>query len=61
MTLQRFTCPSQNFCGYELLGRVVDGIGNFIDGGDHTTITNLLNVERKAPGVITRESVMNLC
>jgi len=43
--------------GYDLLGRVVDGIGNFIDGGVAINFDNYLNVERKAPGVITRESV----
>jgi F-type H+-transporting ATPase subunit alpha len=43
--------------GFELLGRVVDGIGNLIDGGDNLNSPDTLNVERKAPGVITRESV----
>jgi len=43
--------------GYELLGRVVDGIGNLIDGGENINFVESLNVERKAPGVITRESV----
>jgi proton translocating ATP synthase F1 alpha subunit len=43
--------------GYDLLGRVVDGIGNLIDGGESINFVDYLNVERKAPGVITRESV----
>jgi len=43
--------------GTGLLGRVVDGVGNLIDGGETLTFTSHLNVERKAPGVITRESV----
>ena len=38
--------------GYDLLGRVVDGIGNLIDGGDTINLDETLNVERKAPGVI---------
>jgi len=43
--------------GYGLLDRVVDGIGNFIDGGENVKFDTYFNVERKAPGVITRESV----
>jgi len=43
--------------GHALLGRVVDGIGNLIDGGESIEFVHYLNVERKAPGVITRESV----
>ena len=43
--------------GPALLGRVVDGIGNLIDGGETVNFEDYLNVERKAPGVITRESV----
>jgi proton translocating ATP synthase F1 alpha subunit len=43
--------------GYHLLGRVVDGIGQFIDAGEALVSEQYLNVERKAPGVITRESV----
>lgn len=35
----------------------MDGIGNLIDGGDTLNLEETLNVERKAPGVITRESV----
>jgi len=37
--------------GFELLGRVVDAIGNLIDGGDTIEFDSFLNVERKAPGV----------
>jgi len=44
--------------GYELLGRVVDGLGILIDGkGDITETLERKNVERKAPGVITRKTV----
>ena len=43
--------------GKGLLGRVVDGIGNPIDGkGPLTDVTQML-VERKAPGIIPRQSV----
>jgi F-type H+-transporting ATPase subunit alpha len=44
--------------GDELLGRVVDGLGILIDGKEDIT-HNLQrkNVERKAPGVITRKTV----
>lgn len=44
--------------GNGLLGRVVDGLGIFIDGkGNSSTKLEKKNVERKAPGVITRKSV----
>jgi proton translocating ATP synthase F1 alpha subunit len=43
--------------GEELLGRVVDALGTLIDGGEDLALTERLNIERKAPGVITRESV----
>jgi F-type H+-transporting ATPase subunit alpha len=44
--------------GDELLGRVVDGLGFFIDGQESfTEVLERKNVERKAPGVITRETV----
>lgn len=43
--------------GQELLGRVLDGIGNLIDGGKTIQFNSYLNVERKAPGVITRQPV----
>ena len=43
--------------GKGLLGRVVDGIGNPIDGkGPLVDVTQML-VERKAPGIIPRQSV----
>ena len=43
--------------GRGLLGRVVDGIGNPIDGkGPLVDVTQML-VERKAPGIIPRQSV----
>lgn len=43
--------------GKGLLGRVVDGLGNPIDGkGPLTDVTNTL-IEKKAPGIIPRKSV----
>jgi len=42
--------------GQNLLGHVVDAVGTVIDGSAITP-EGFLNVERKAPGVITRESV----
>lgn len=45
--------------GYDLLGRVVDGIGNLIDGGDTINLDETLNVERKAPGVILVNQLQN--
>ena len=43
--------------GKELLGRVVDGLGNPIDGKKTLHLEKEMNIERKAPGVITRKSV----
>lgn len=43
--------------GEELLGRVVDGLGQVIDGRDINPNLERKNIERKAPGVITRKSV----
>ncbi len=44
--------------GKELLGRVVDGLGNPIDGkGNLPTKTQRKRVEVKAPGIIPRQSV----
>ncbi len=44
--------------GKELLGRVVDGLGNPIDGkGNLPPKTNRKRVEVKAPGIIPRQSV----
>ena len=45
--------------GYDLLGRVVDGIGNLIDGGDTINLDETLKVERKAPGVILVNQLQN--
>lgn len=47
--------------GYELLGRVVNGIGTLIDGKTNIDFNEFYNIERKAPGVITRESVTEPC
>ncbi len=43
--------------GSELLGRVVDALGNPIDGKGPITTTQTSPIEKVAPGVITRQSV----
>jgi F-type H+/Na+-transporting ATPase subunit alpha len=43
--------------GKELLGRVVDGLGNPIDGKGPLKTTKRARVEVKAPGIIPRQSV----
>merc|ERR1712096_319621 len=43
--------------GEELLGRVVDGLGNPIDGKGPLNIDKRRRVDIKAPGIISRESV----
>ena len=43
--------------GDSLLGRVVDPLGNAIDGGENPVCTKTRPVERVAPGVMTRKSV----
>jgi len=43
--------------GLPLLGRVVDGLGNAIDGKGEITGTERSRVEVKAPGIIPRKSV----
>ena len=43
--------------GKELLGRVVDGLGNPIDGKGPIGSTTLKQVDVKAPGIIPRKSV----
>ena len=43
--------------GKELLGRVVDGLGNPIDGKGTLAAKNRKRVEVKAPGIIPRQSV----
>lgn len=43
--------------GEEYLGRVVDGLGNIIDGGKPIKPKHFWVVEKIAPGVITRKSV----
>ncbi len=43
--------------GEGLLGRVVDALGNPIDGQGELTFTQTSPVEKVAPGVITRQSV----
>ncbi len=43
--------------GKELLGRVVDALGNPIDGKGPINTSERYRVERKAPGIIARKSV----
>ena len=43
--------------GKELLGRVVDGLGNPIDGKGNLSASTRKRVEVKAPGIIPRQSV----
>jgi F-type H+-transporting ATPase subunit alpha len=43
--------------GPELVGRVIDPLGNPIDGGDPIKTTQTSRVERPAPGVLARKSV----
>ena len=43
--------------GMGLLGRVVDGLGNAIDGGEKVKDTTTSLIEVKAPGIILRKSV----
>lgn len=43
--------------GDEILGRVVDALGEPIDGKMKIESKKIFNIERKAPGVITRKSV----
>ena len=43
--------------GKELLGRVVDGLGRPIDGGEAITTTARLPIEQPAPDVMARRSV----
>merc|ERR1712038_2153942 len=43
--------------GEELLGRVVDGLGNPIDGKGPLNASHRRRVDIKAPGIISRESV----
>ena len=43
--------------GKELLGRVVDGLGNPIDGKGPINSNNRRRIEIKAPGIIPRQSV----
>jgi F-type H+-transporting ATPase subunit alpha len=43
--------------GYKLLGRVVDVLGNPIDGQGPINSTIFERIEVKAPGIIERQSV----
>jgi F-type H+-transporting ATPase subunit alpha len=43
--------------GPELIGRVVDPLGNPLDGGDPIKAKQTSRVERRAPGVLDRKSV----
>jgi F-type H+-transporting ATPase subunit alpha len=43
--------------GVEILGRVVDALGNPLDDLDDITVSEFSEVDVKAPGIITRKSV----
>jgi F-type H+-transporting ATPase subunit alpha len=43
--------------GMEILGRVVDALGNPLDDLDDITVSEFSEVDVKAPGIITRKSV----
>jgi proton translocating ATP synthase F1 alpha subunit len=43
--------------GPQLLGRVIDSLGNFIDGGKDVLRSAKFSIESKAPGIIPRQSV----
>ena len=43
--------------GPELVGRIVDPLGNVLDGGDPIKSKTMSRVERPAPGVLDRKSV----
>ena len=43
----------------DLLGRVIDPIGNVLDGGEKIISKETRSIEIKAPGIIARESVRN--
>jgi len=43
----------------ELLSRVIDPIGNVLDGGEEIKTKETRSIEIKAPGIIARESVKN--
>jgi len=43
--------------GENMLGRVVDALGDPIDGKGPLNGTNRMSIERKSPGIITRKSV----
>jgi len=42
---------------FELLGRVVNALGQAIDGGEEIKTDKMRPIERVAPGVMTRQSV----
>ncbi len=56
-TLKRTNAIVDVPVGKELLGRVVDGLGNPIDGKGTLSVKNRKRVEVKAPGIIPRQSV----
>ena len=43
--------------GDKLLGRIVDALGNVIDGKSEITVDKYMPIEKIAPGVMSRESV----
>ena len=55
--VKRLKVPMEVQVGKELLGRVVDGLGNPIDGKGEIKTSLKAPVEVKAPGIIDRKSV----
>jgi len=55
--VKRLNLPLSVKTGMNLLGRVVDGLGNPIDGLGEISSNNYSKVEVKAPGIIDRKSV----
>jgi len=56
-TVKRTSQIAQVPVGDSLLGRVVDALGNPIDGGPALTNTESRKIEIKAPGIIERQNV----
>ena len=56
-TVKRTNRISQVPVGEELIGRVVNSLGQPIDGGPPIEAKNFRNIEQKAPGIVVRQPV----
>ena len=56
-TVKRTNRISQVPVGEELIGRVVNALGQPIDGGPPIEAKNFRNIEQKAPGIVVRQPV----